>query len=74
MAGVGEGSSWEAQPRHWAADPLPLVLLPRAEPQESWGATRHPLCPETALAWSSERVSCLFPLGDRKGRAVCWQQ
>ena len=56
VSGVGTGSGWRAQPRHGAADPLPLVLLPRAEPQESWGATWHPLCPGTALAWSSEKV------------------
>lgn len=49
-------------------DPLPLVLLPRAEPQESWGAAWHPLCPGTTLAWSSERVSSLFLLG----RAAHW--
>lgn len=29
VAGVGKGSGWGAQPRHWAADTLPLVLSPK---------------------------------------------
>lgn len=47
-----------------------LLLLPRAEPQESWGATWHPRCPGTALAWSSEKVRAVFLQGNKKGRAA----